>query len=68
MPSANERRRVAARQPFETFSGLPFRLVLAIFFSSFSDMDFSISFDAPFSWLFLVSPRFAESAAPAAFC
>jgi len=31
-------------------------------------MDFSIDLDAPLSALFGVSPRLAESAAPAAFC
>jgi hypothetical protein len=36
--------------------------------SSFSDIDFSIERDAPFNSLFLMSPRFAASAAPAAFC
>src|SRR5690606_15112960 len=36
--------------------------------SSFSLIDFSIDFEAPLSSLFLVSPRLAESAAPAAFC
>jgi len=49
-------------------SGLPLRLVEAIFSSSFSLMDSSMLRDAPFSLLLGVSPRLADSAAPAAFC
>jgi hypothetical protein len=45
-----------------------FRFVLAIFFSSFSLMDWAISLDAPFRLDFGLSPRFAASAAPAAIC
>jgi hypothetical protein len=48
-------------------SGFPLRFVDAIFSSSFSLIDI-IDFDAPFSSLFGVSPRFADKAAPAAFC
>jgi hypothetical protein len=43
------------------------RFVEAIFSSSFSLIDI-IDFDAPWSLLFGVSPRFADKAAPAAFC
>src|SRR5438067_13261343 len=49
-------------------SGLPLRLVEAIFSSSFSLIDETIDLDAPLSLLFGVSPRFADRAAPAAFC
>jgi len=49
-------------------SGLPLRLVEAIFSSSFSLIDEAIDFDGPLSLLFGVSPRLADSAAPAAFC
>jgi hypothetical protein len=53
---------------FDLCSGLPLRLVEAIFSSSFSLIDEAIDFDAPFSLLFGVSPRLADNAAPAAFC
>src|SRR5690606_18662479 len=49
-------------------SGLPLRSVPAISSSSFSVIDSYIDFDAPLSSPTLVSPRFADSAAPAAFC
>ena len=44
------------------------RLVDAISSSSDSDMDFTICFEAPFSDFLLLSPRFADNAAPAAIC
>jgi hypothetical protein len=44
------------------------RFVEAIFSSSFSLIEEAIDFDAPFSLLLGVSPRFADKAAPAAFC
>src|SRR6185312_15443459 len=50
-----------------TCSGFPLRLVWAIFLSSFSLIDI-IDLDAPWSLDLGVSPRLAESAAPAAFC
>lgn len=53
---------------FDLCSGFPLRLVEAIFSSSFSLIEEAIDFDAPFSSLLAVSPLFAESAAPAAFC
>ena len=53
---------------FDLCSGFPLRLVDAIFSSSFSLIDEAIDFDAPLSLLLGVSPRFAERAAPAAFC
>src|SRR5204863_8566697 len=49
-------------------SGLPLRPVWAIFSSSFSLIDETIELDAPLSLLLGVSPRLADSAAPAAFC
>jgi hypothetical protein len=51
-----------------TRSGFPLRLVDAISSSCFSDMDSSMPREAPLSLDFGVLPRFAESAAPAAFC
>src|SRR3954453_2260797 len=53
---------------FDLCSGLPLRLVEAIFSSSFSLIDEAMDFEAPLSLLFGVSPRLAERAAPAAFC
>jgi hypothetical protein len=53
---------------FESCSGLPLRFVEAMSRSSISDIDFSIEREAPFSAVFLMSPRLAASAAPAAFC
>ncbi len=50
------------------FFGKPLRLVDANSFSCFSLMDEAICFEAPFSEDFGRSPRFAESAAPAAIC
>src|SRR5690606_27834156 len=50
------------------FSGRPLRLVSANSSSCFSLIDSYISFDAPFNSDFFVSPRLADSAAPAAFC
>lgn len=50
------------------FSGRPLRFVDASSSSSFSVMDFSMLFEAPCKLDFLTSPRFAASAAPAAFC
>ena len=52
----------------EACSGFPLRFVEASSSSCFSLIDFSMLLEAPFSSDFLVSPRFAESAAPAAFC
>ncbi|OBZ95225.1 hypothetical protein ADU59_11555 [Pararhizobium polonicum] len=51
-----------------TLSGSVLRLVSARSFSSFSDMDFSMLLEAPLRSDFFVSPRFADRAAPAAFC
>ena len=45
-----------------------FRLVFAKSFSCFSDIDSAIFFDAPFRLDFLISPRRAARAAPAAIC
>jgi hypothetical protein len=50
------------------YSGFSFRLVEAISSSSSSVIESNIDFEAPFSSLTFVSPRFAASAAPAAFC
>ena len=44
------------------------RFVCAIFSSSASLIEEAICFEAPLSLDFGVSPRLAESAAPAAFC
>lgn len=55
-------------QSFCLCSGFPARFVEAIFLSSCSLIDDSIDLAAPFSLVLGVSPRFAESAAPAAFC
>jgi hypothetical protein len=44
------------------------RFVFAKSSSCFSDMDSAIFFDAPCRLDFLLSPRFAASAAPAAIC
>lgn len=49
-------------------SGLPLRLVEAIFSSSFSLIESAIDLDASLSLLLGVSPRLADKAAPAAFC
>jgi hypothetical protein len=51
-----------------SYSGFPLRRVEAIACSSFSLWDFSIERDAPFKSLRSMSPRLADSAAPAAFC
>src|SRR5436190_17154244 len=51
----------------EMCSGLPLRLVWAIFSSSVSLIDI-IDFEAPLSFDLGVSPRLADRAAPAAFC
>jgi integral membrane protein len=50
------------------FVGSFFRFVPASSRSCFSLIDFAIPFDAPFNPDFGVFPRFAASAAPAAFC
>src|SRR5690606_35569855 len=52
----------------DTCSGLPLRRVEASSSSCFSLIEACIDFDAPLSSLTLLSPRLAESAAPAAFC
>src|SRR5690606_33813944 len=52
----------------ETRSGLPLRFVDAISSSSFLLIDSYMLLDAPLSSLFLVSPRLAARAAPAAIC
>ena len=49
-------------------SGFPLRLVEAISSSSFSLIDSYMLFEAPLSELTFCLPRFAASAAPAAFC
>src|SRR3546814_16997544 len=49
-------------------SCFPLRFVDAILSNSCSSMDSYMDFEAPFSSLFFVSPRLADSAAPAAFC
>jgi hypothetical protein len=49
-------------------SGFPLRLPFAMSLSCFSLIDFAMLRDAPLSELLDVSPRLAESAAPAAFC
>jgi hypothetical protein len=53
---------------FEARFGLPLRLPFAISRSCFSLIDRAICLEGPFSLLFDVLPRFADSAAPAAFC
>jgi hypothetical protein len=53
---------------FDTCSGLPLRLVEANSSNCLSLIDLYMLRDAPLSLLGLVLPRFAESAAPAAFC
>src|SRR3546814_13595777 len=55
-------------QDFDLCSGLPLRLVLAMRSSSSSLIDTYISFEGPFSSLFIFSPRLAASATPAACC
>ena len=50
------------------FVGSFLRLVLAMSRSCFSDIDFTICFEAPLRLDFLTSPRFAARAAPAAIC
>lgn len=52
----------------DTCSGLPLRLVEAISSSSFSLIESYMLLDAPLSALTFCLPRFAASAAPAAFC
>src|SRR5438876_10259135 len=57
------------RQPaYDFLLGRPLRLVSANSSSCFSLIDSYISREAPLSSLFLISPRLAASAAPAAFC
>src|SRR4051794_7459305 len=53
---------------FDLCSGLPLRLVEAIFLSSLSLIDCAICFDAPRSLLLGVLPSFADRAIPAACC
>src|SRR5690606_28270945 len=53
---------------FDFRRGSPFRLVSANSSSCDSDIDSYIPRDAPCSFDLLVSPRLADSAAPAAFC
>jgi len=48
--------------------GFPFRFVDAMSCNSFSDIESAMERDAPCRSLLLVSPRFADNAAPAAFC
>src|SRR5690606_28555418 len=55
-------------QSLDFFSGSPLRSVSASSSSSFSLIESYMPFDAPLSSETLVSPRLAESAAPAAFC
>src|SRR3546814_1740213 len=55
-------------QDFDLCSGLPLRLVWAMRSSSSSLIDSYISFEGPFSSLFIFSPRLAASATPAACC
>jgi hypothetical protein len=50
------------------FVGSFLRFVFAKSLSCFSDMESTISFDAPFRLDFLRSPRLAANAAPAAIC
>ncbi len=50
------------------FDGAFLRLVLAKSLSWFSDIDFSICFEAPLRLDFGRFPRFAANAAPAAIC
>jgi hypothetical protein len=52
----------------DAWAGLPLREVDAIALNSFSLMEAAIDLDGPFNSLLLVSPRLADSAAPAAFC
>jgi hypothetical protein len=52
----------------EACEGLPFCDVDAIARNSFSLIESAIDLDELFNWLLLVSPRLADSAAPAAFC
>src|SRR5690606_25003634 len=60
---------VRAHQSFlSACSGFPLRLVEAISSSSFLLMDSYMEREAPLSSFTGVSPRLAESAAPAAFC
>lgn len=53
---------------FNFFFGSLVRFVPAKSFSCFSLIDFAICLEAPLSIAFFVSPRLAESAAPAAIC
>lgn len=48
--------------------GFPLRGVEAMSWSSFSLIEPAIDFEAPLNSPLLMSPRFAASAAPAAFC
>lgn len=66
-PERDEVERVFVSLPF-FWEGNFFRGVLARSWSSFSDIDSDICLEAPFSLDFELSPRFAESAAPAAIC
>jgi hypothetical protein len=50
------------------FGGSFLRFVLAKSLSCFSDIDFSICFEAPLRLDFERLPRFAANAAPAAIC
>src|SRR5690606_19820369 len=59
---------VKSDQSFDLCSGFPLRLVEAISSSCFSLIDSYMPFEAPVAWPFLVSPRWADKAAPAAFC
>ena len=52
----------------EASRGVPLRFVEAMSCNCCSVMDSTMDFDAPWSSLFFFSPRFAASAAPAAFC
>jgi hypothetical protein len=53
---------------FEARFGFPLRLPLAMSRNCFSLIERAICLEGPFSLLFDVLPRFADSAAPAAFC
>jgi hypothetical protein len=54
--------------PHRLFDGSFLRLVFAKSLSCFSDIDFSICFEAPLRLDFGRLPRFAANAAPAAIC
>ncbi|CUW86933.1 hypothetical protein AGR2A_Cc110230 [Agrobacterium genomosp. 2 str. CFBP 5494] len=70
IPSSFQRMGMAVerRRHSDFFAGRPLRFVEAKSSSSFSVMDFSMLFEAPFKLDFFVSPLLAASAAPAAFC